>query len=122
MTTRLTLKRAVTGAAITVSALVGTLGITTALNAGEAAAAVDSGRYLMTGQLFGLIPSKNIVTVRGNRLHTPGAPDLILHSTPHGAYADSGITRYVFTKRGNGYSGRLVVGPAQVGNVQLIKR
>lgn len=121
MSTRSTLKRTVAGTAIAISALAGTLGVS-ALNAGEAAAAVDSGRYLMTGQLFGLIPSETIVTVRGNRLHTPGAPDLILHSTPHGTYADSGITRYTFTKRGNGYSGRLVVGPAQVGNVQLIKR
>lgn len=121
MTPQTILKRTVAGTAIAISALAGTLSVS-ALAAGEASASVNSGRYLMAGQGVGLIASKTIVTVQGNRLKAPGAPDLILHPTRNGAYADSGITRYTFIRKGNGYVGHIVVGPVQVATYQLIRR
>lgn len=133
MTTRLTLKRTVAGAAITVSALAGTLGISVATGAGEASAAVDSGRYIWTTTKTltgarGAYP----VTIRGNVL-TVDLPGTIigaskharLHSTRSGAWMDYGGNRYTFSRKGNRYVGQellLTIDGAVVGTTSLTPR
>lgn len=114
-----TIKRTVATAAIATAGLAGTLGVG-ALTAAPAQAKVDSGVYTMTTDTLGM-KSAGRAVVRGNRLFISGAV-LHLHQTPSGAYADFGITRYLFVKKGQNYVGRTVAGPITVSSVKLIKR
>ena len=45
-----------------------------------------------------------------------------IHQTPRGGYVDIGITRYIFTRHGNTYSGPIVLGPLTVGQTKLVPR
>lgn len=122
MTTRFTLKRVAATAAITVSALAGTLGISAATGAGQAAAAVDNGRYELTNMVYGIFPVTQDVTVRNNKIYGQSATPLTLIPTPHGAYADVPGGRHTFTKRGPNYYGRSYLGAVPVGDIRLIKK
>ena len=119
---KLTIKRAVAGAALSSAGLSSALGVS-ALTAAPAEAKVDSGAYTVQSTNIGITSLPGKAVVRGNRLIMPGAPALVLHSTPRGAYADFGITRYSFVKRnGNLYSGKIMLGPIQTGTITLRKR
>lgn len=113
------IKRTVAGTALSTAGLAGTLGVS-ALTAAPAQAKVDSGVYTMTTDTLGM-KSAGRAVVRGNKLFISGTV-LHLHQTPRGAYADFGITRYVFVKKGKNYVGKTVVGPATISSVKLIKR
>ncbi|GEE00378.1 hypothetical protein nbrc107696_08240 [Gordonia spumicola] len=115
----ITLKRAVAGAALAAAGLAGTLGVG-ALTAAPAEAKVESGRYTMTTDTFGMKSSGRAV-VRGNKLFVSGAT-LHLHQTRNGAYADFGVNRYIFVKKGENYVGKVVMGPVTISGVKLIKR
>ena len=116
------LKRIAATAAITISALAGTLGISAATGAGAASAAVDSGRYAFTTKTFGIFPFTQDASVRNGRLDVGGS-GLRLIPTPHGAYANLGQNgRYTFVKRGQSYFGRMYTAGIPVGDVELIKK
>ena len=119
---KLNLKRTAATAAMAAAGLASTLGVS-ALTAAPAQAEVDSGVYALSSTAFG-VTSKGKVVVRGNRMTFTGPINttLHLHQTRDGAYADYGITRYVFTKRGNGYTGKTVVGPVILNTMKLTKR
>ncbi|MBS4103072.1 MULTISPECIES: hypothetical protein [Mycobacteriales] len=117
----ITFKRAVAGITLSAAGIAGTLGVG-AMTAAPAEAKVDSGTYKLSSTAFG-VTSKGKVVVRGNRMTFTGPINttLHLHQTRDGAYADYGITRYVFTKRGNGYTGKTVVGPVTLNTMTLTK-
>lgn len=115
------LKRTVATAAIATAGLAGTLGVG-ALTAAPAQAKVDSGVYTIRSTNIGIQSLPGKAVVRGNRLITPNAPALVLHQTRNGAYADYGIVRYTFTKRGHGYSGKILTAGIQTGTITLRKR
>lgn len=116
------LKRTIAGTALASAGLAGTLGVS-ALTAAPAQAKVDSGTYKLSSTALG-VTSKGKVVVRGNRMTFAGPINTTLHlvPTPRGGYADFGITRYVFTKRGNEYTGKTVVGPVVLNTMTLTKR
>lgn len=117
----ITLKRVVATTALASAGIAGSLGVG-ALTAAPAQAKVDSGVYQLSSTAFG-VTSKGKVVVRGNRMTFTGPINttLHLHQTRDGAYADYGITRYVFTKRGDGYAGKTVVGPVVLNTMTLTK-
>ncbi len=115
----ITLKRAIATTALATAGIAGTLGVS-ALTAAPAQAKVDSGVYKLSSTVVG-VTSHGRAVVRGNTMIMSGVT-LNLHPTRHGAYADYGITRYVFTKRGNGYTGKAVVGPVVLNTMTLTKR
>ncbi|QHN30797.1 hypothetical protein GII32_10755 [Gordonia amarae] len=121
MTTRTIFKRVATAAAIAASTLSGTLGIS-AVNAGQAAAAVDNGRYMLTTISYGIFPVSQDVTVRNNAIYGQSPTPLRLISTPRGGYADANLVRYTFTRKGQNYYGHAYLGPAPIGDVALIKK
>lgn len=127
------LKRIAATAAITVSALAGTLGISAATGSGQASAAVDSGRYTWTTTktltgVRGVYP----VTIRGNvlTLNIPGtvigaSKHARLHPTRSGAWMDYGGNRYTFIRKGNRYVGQelwLMIDGAVIGTTSLTPR
>lgn len=114
------IKRTVATAAMAAAGLAGTLGVS-ALTAAPAQAKVESGRYTIVTDTFGM-KSSGPAYVRGSQLIIPGAPSLHLHQTPRGAYADFGATRYIFVKKGKNYVGKTVMGPITISGVKLIKR
>ncbi|WP_341257812.1 hypothetical protein [Gordonia malaquae] len=113
------LKRTVATTALAAAGLAGSVGVG-AMTAAPAQAKVESGRYTMTTDTFGMRSSGPAV-VRGNKLTVSGTT-LHLHQTRNGAYADFGATRYVFVKKGKNYYGRTVMGPLTISSVKLIKR
>ncbi|MDJ0454095.1 hypothetical protein [Gordonia amicalis] len=116
-----TIKRTIAGAAITAAGIGGSLGVS-ALTAAPAQAKVDSGVYTVRSTNLGITSLPGKAVVRSNRLIIPGAPSLVLHPTPRGAYSDFGIVRYTFTKRSNGYSGKILTAGIQTGTITLNER
>lgn len=113
------LKQLLAGATLTLTALG-----TAALTATPAQADVPKGTYAFTTTSLGSTTSR--VVVLGNKIVIPtvfGVQSLPLHKTKHGAYADSNQSRYTFTSRGGKlYTGKVMLGPIQIGTTRLIKR
>ena len=102
-------------AAIAAAAIGGTIAA-----APEAAANVPAGTYTMYDN-SGSAPA----VIRGGVLaiRNPGGTlRYRIHPTPRGGYVDIGITRYLFTRHGNTYSGPIVLGPLTVGQTKLVPR
>ena len=92
----------------------------TALGAGDAAARVDAGRYTWTDGAYGF-NTKAPANIHRGKFYVGGrAYDL--HQTRNGGYVDIGLNRYVFTKRGNGYVGKVLAGPFVLGDTSLTPR
>ena len=112
---RTTITATAAAGAIAAGTLAGTV-----VGAGEAAARVDSGRYTWTDGSYGF-NTRAPANVHHGKFYVGGrAYDL--HQTRNGGYVNIGVSTYTFTKRGNGYVGKVHAGPFVLGGTSLTPR
>ncbi|UAK37183.1 hypothetical protein K8O93_18735 [Gordonia bronchialis] len=112
---RTTATAALAAGAIAAGTLAGT-----ALGAGDAAARVDSGRYTWIDGAYG-INTKAPVNIHRGKFYV-GGRSYDVHQTRGGGYVNIGVSTYTFTKRGNGYVGKVLAGPFVLGGTSLTPR
>ena len=90
------------------------------LAAAPASADVPDGKYHMTDSLSaGSNDGANVTLHDGNKLRIPTLGDVPFHQTKDGGYASVGAVSYIFTKKGDTYSGPIRFGPLTVGTSTL---